>query len=169
MIMAAYLAAAILALGLVGLGFHRIGGVYLTFRGKRVITCPQCGQAAAVDVAAGRVALTAVFSRPALRLRGCSRWPEHRGCGRECLKQIEAAPEDCLLQMILKKWYEGKSCVCCGNPVGAINWVQHKPCVMSPALRIFEWKDIRPENVPHVLETYSPVCWNCLVAETHTS
>jgi len=49
-----------------------------------------------------------------------------------------------------------------------IHWMQHKPCLMSPDLRIFEWKDIQPEKIPRVLETHGPVCWNCFVAETRT-
>ena len=48
-----------------------------------------------------------------------------------------------------------------------IPW-RHKPCVMSPELRLCEWKDIRAEDIPKVLATHTPVCWQCLVAETHT-
>jgi len=160
------LAAVVLAL--LGLGLRRMGSAYLTFRGKRLVTCPVGRRPAVVDMAVGRIALAAVFREPGLRLGCCSEWPERGACGQECLKQIEAAPEDCLLRTILTKWYQAKSCTCCGKPVGEIAWTPHKPCLMSPDLRILEWKDIQPQRIPEVLQTHGPVCWSCLVAETHT-
>jgi hypothetical protein len=169
MTMATYVIVTILTLGLLGLGLQRVGGTFFRYRGKRVITCPQTKQPAAVELAAMHAALTAVFRHPALQLRECSRWPERRNCGQECLKQIEAAPDDCLVRTILTKWCQGKSCTYCGKPLGEINWKQHKPGLVSPELQIFEWKNIRPETVPYALEAYSPVCWNCYIAETHTS
>ena len=141
---------------------------YLRLRGKRVVTCPQAKEAAAVDLDAGFAALTALFKKPTLRLRDCSRWGENHECGRACLRQIEAAPEDCLVRRILTAWYQGKSCIYCGRPFEGINWMQHKPCLVSPGLRIFEWGEIQPEAIPQVLATHSPVCWTCNVAETHT-
>jgi hypothetical protein len=166
--MGAGVVVAILGVGLLGLMFWRAGGAYLRFRGKRVVACPETRRPAGVEVAAGRAAWTAVFRAPALRLSDCSRWPERGPCGQACLTQIEAAPEECLVRTILTKWYREKSCICCGRPMGEINWMQHKPCIMSPDLRICEWKDVQAEEIPQVLETHRPVCWNCLVAETHT-
>jgi hypothetical protein len=159
---------AIPALGLLGLVIWRTGGAYLTLRGKRVVACPETKQPAAVELAAGRAALAAVFRAPALRLRDCSRWSERGPCGQDCLKQIEAAPEECLLRTILTTWYREKDCACCGRPIGEINWAQHKPCLMTSDLRILAWTDFRPEHIPHVLETHRPVCLNCVIAETHT-
>ncbi|MGA2725824.1 MAG: hypothetical protein ABSG79_25870 [Bryobacteraceae bacterium] len=160
--------AVVLALGLLGLVLWKGGGAYLKFQGKRVVACPETSQPAAVELAAGRAALTAVFGEPALRLRDCSRWSERGPCGQDCLRQIEEAPEDCLLRTILTNWYREKECACCGKPIAEINWMQHKPCLMSPDLRIRAWKDFRPEHIPQVLETHRPVCWNCLIADTHT-
>lgn len=163
---------AIIALSLVGLAFRRAGGTYLAVRGHMLVACPEGAQHAAVQLAAAGAALGALFGKPALRLRDCSRWHEQsRGredCGQACVKQIQAAPKECLVRTILAKWYRGKACVCCGGPVGEFRWRQHKPCLMSPELRILEWRDIQPERIPRLLETCSPVCWNCLVAETHT-
>jgi hypothetical protein len=166
--MASDIVVAILALGFLGWGFGRAGGAYLRFRGKRVISCPETKRPAAVDVAAGLAALTALFRKPSLKLRDCSRWTERHDCGQKCLTQIEAAPEECLIRTILTKWYQGKSCTCCGRGLGEVNWNQHRPCLMSPDLRIVEWRNVQPEAIPHVLETHRPVCWNCNVAETHT-
>ena len=78
------------------------------------------------------------------------------------------APEECLIRQVLAKWYKGKSCSSCGKPFEEIGWGQHKPCLMSPELRILEWKDIQPEKIPRILKTYRPLCWTCFVAETQT-
>ena len=162
------LAVIILALVVLGLGLRRVGSAYLLFRGTRAITCPGCGQPVAVDVAAGRAALTGVFRSPILRVRDCSRWTEQRDCAQECLAQIKAAPESGVIRTILTRWYKGRSCVCCGRPLAEVHWMQHKPCLMSPEMRILEWNDIRPERIPRALEDHGPVCWNCFVAETRT-
>ena len=66
----------------------------------------------------------------------------------------------------MTRWYEGKSCVYCGKPLGEVDWIEHKPCLMSPDRRTVEWKDIPAETIPGVLETHQPVCWNCHIAET---
>jgi hypothetical protein len=132
-----------------------------------VVRCPETGQAAAVELDPFRAALKVLFGAPALRLRDCSHWPERHDCSRACLQQIEAAPDDCLVRTILTKWYAGKSCVCCGQPLEEITWTRHKPCLMSPDLRIIEWQSLEPETIPYVLETHQPVCWNCNLADTH--
>lgn len=158
----------IVALGLLGLEMRRAGGAYLTFRGKRVLTCPGTGQPAGVELAAGRIAWTAAFGEPALRVRDCSLRIGRRDCGQACLGEIRAAPEESLVRTILKKWYRDKSCVCCGRPFQRIDRGPHRPCVMTPDLRLLEWKDVQPERIPQILATHSPVCGNCLVAETET-
>jgi len=161
--------AILLVLGFVSWGCWRAGHAYLKFRGKRIVTCPETKQPAAVELATWRVALTAPFRGPELRLRDCSRWRERAPCDQVCLAQVAASPEQCLVLTILCKWYEGKVCTCCGRPVGEIGRWQHKPCLLSPDLRLFEWKDIPSEEIPMVLGTHAPVCWRCLVAETHIS
>jgi len=37
---------------------------------------------------------------------------------------------------------------------------------MTPSGSTLEWRDIRPEFVPDVLNTHRAVCWDCHVAET---
>src|SRR6185503_10341548 len=86
---------------------------YLRYRGKRIITCPETRRPAAVQVDARHAALTAAISRPELRLKTCSRWPEREDCGQECLLQVELSPEDCLVRNMLTSWYTGKRCVSC--------------------------------------------------------
>lgn len=160
--------AAIFALGLLGLGIRRIGGTYLKFRGTRVIACPQTKDPAAVELALWRAAFAAAFRVPALGLRTCSVWHGRPVCGQECLKQIEAAPEESLVRTILTKWYQGRQCAACGRELGEIHWRLRQPCLVSPELEFVEWKDIRPEKIPDALKTHQPVCWTCLVSETHT-
>lgn len=161
--------AILLVLGFLGWGLWRAARAYLKFRGKRIVTCPETQQPAAVEMATWQIAITAPFREPQLRLRDCSRWRVRASCDQVCLTQIAASPEECLVLTILAKWYEGKTCICCGRPVGQINRWQHKPCLISPDMRLLEWKDIPSETVPRVLGTHAPVCWTCLVAETHIS
>ena len=162
------LVVAIPALGLLGFALHRAGKAYWRLHGPAVVACPETGEPAAVRLSEWRAVRTAVFGRPRLRLRDCSRWPGRGRCGQPCLVHIEAAPQDCLIRQVLSEWYRGKSCICCGRPFAEIGWGQHKPCLMSPEQRIFEWQDIRPEKIPRTLETHRPVCRTCFVAEAHT-
>lgn len=160
--------AEILGLGLLGSGFGRATSTYLRFRGTRVVRCPQTKEPSAVELAAGTAAVRSLFRKPAFSLRNCSQWKGRCDCGQSCLREIEASPEECLFRRMLISWYAGRSCVYCGRPFGKIGWMHHKPCLVSPDMRLCQWSDIQPESLTRVLETFSPVCWNCNVAETHT-
>jgi hypothetical protein len=148
--------------------FRAIPGIraYFDYRGKRLITCPETHKAAAVDVAAGEAAVGAFLSEPTLRLKECSRWPERRNCGQECLQQIEIGPENCLVWNIVSEWYEGKSCAFCRKPFGSLHHLDHAPALLGPDSKTAEWREFRPEQLPDVFATHKPVCWNCHVTET---
>lgn len=156
----------VLAVGL--FVFRAIPGVrvYFNFRGKRLITCPETHKTEAVNVDAGEAAVGAFLSEPTLRLKECSRWPEREDCGQECLKQIEADRQGCLVWSIVKQWYEGKSCVFCHQKFGTIHHFDHCAALLAPDRKTIEWTDVRPQQLPEVLRTHQPVCWNCHVAET---
>jgi hypothetical protein len=139
---------------------------YLKFRGMRLVNCPETKETAAVEVDAKHAAFTASIGERGLRLKDCSRWPERQDCGQECLGQIVSAPEDCLVRNILKNWYEGKTCVFCGKTLGGIDWLDHKPALLSSDRVTLEWNEIPAEKVPAVLQTHKPVCWDCHIAET---
>ncbi len=141
---------------------------YRRFRGTRVVTCPENQEHAAVEVDTS-AAIQSAFGTPKLSLENCSRWPEKAGCGQQCLSQIEAAPDDCLVRNILTRWYEGKTCVVCGKPLGPADWYEHKPALMSPQQKTVEWGQIAPERVLEVLENHRPVCWDCHIASTFRS
>src|SRR5262249_44932030 len=108
--------ASVIALALLGHILVRSSRTFWKFRGQRIVTCPETRQPVGVDVDAAHAAATASLSGPAdLRLKDCTRWPERETCGQECLAQIEAAPEECLVRNILKTWYSGARCVLCGT------------------------------------------------------
>jgi hypothetical protein len=138
---------------------------YFKFRGARLITCPETREPAAVDVDARHAALLLPIVDRGLRLKECSRWPERKDCGQECLLEIESSPEDCLVRTILTKWYLGRKCIVCGKSFGEIAWLDHKPALMSPGKPSLEWREIPPENLPTLLVTHMPVCWDCHIVE----
>jgi len=134
---------------------------YLAVRGPRLVECPENLQTAAVKVESAWAALGGDW-----RLADCSRWPEKRSCGRECLAEIEQAPEDCLVRTLVAKWYEDKSCVLCGKPLGTIDWHERRPAVMDQHGQALPWPEVPPDTLPQVLATHRPVCFDCYVAET---
>lgn len=146
---------------------------YRRYRGKMLVTCPETGRAAGVLVDAGHAAGTAVHGAPDLRLEACTRWPERENCGQECLAQIETSPENCLVRSMLTGWYSGKPCAFCGKAFETVDsydhraafWYDKKPALLAPNGAIVEWSGIPVEKLPEALETHSPVCWNCLIAE----
>lgn len=160
------IAVLVLALGLFLV--RAVPGVraFFKWRGERIVTCPETQQPAAVDVAAAEAALGVFFNEPTVRLKECSRWPERAGCGQDCLQQIEANAQNCLVWNLVSKWYEGKSCVFCRKPIGALHHLDHAPALLGPDFRTTEWKNVHPEKLPQIFSTHQPVCWNCHVAET---
>lgn len=148
--------------------FRAVPGVsaYFKFRGQRLVTCPETHSAESVKVAAREAGLGAFLNEPTLHLEKCSRWPERQGCGQDCLQQIEADPEKCLVWNIVAKWYEGKKCVFCHKPIGPLSHLDHAPALLGPSFQTEEWKNVRPETLPRIFSTHQPVCWNCHVAET---
>ena len=98
-------------------------------------------KAAGVVVDVDYAAATGFGKAAELRLTTCSRWPERRNCGQECLTQIQSSPEDCLVRNILVNWYGGKVCASCGQTFAEIEWSR------KPALLIrrgsLEWSQFR--------------------------
>ncbi len=158
------LAFSVLALGVF---LFRTLRSYSKARGKRLVTCPETERPAAVELDALKLVKDAALGTPHLRLSECSRWPERKECGQQCLEQIEAAPEGCLVRHIVADWYKGKSCTICGKPVDvAEQWVGHVPALLNAEKKTLYWGEIAPEKLPEVFQTHSPVCWSCHVAET---
>ncbi len=142
------------------------GRAWWLYRGARVVECPENHASAGVAVDAGRAALSSLYRRPELRLESCSRWPERGGCGQECLRQIAAAPGDCLVRNMLVEWSSDKGCALCARPFHAADWTLHEPALMAPDGSLAQWGSIPAQQIPSVLQSHRPVCWPCYVANT---
>jgi len=142
---------------------------YLNARGERLIECPETHTPEGVRVDAGHAAMTGLMGRPELRLSDCTRWPENRNCGQDCLSQIQAAPDGCLVRSTVARWYEGKTCVLCHRPVGEREWLEHPPALVDlrdQSRRTRSWQDVPATRIHDALDTHAPICWNCHVTET---
>lgn len=59
---------------------------FFRFRGPHNLLCPDTGNFAIVRIGALHAAVSSLLHDPNLRVRDCSRWPEHQGCRQECLR-----------------------------------------------------------------------------------
>ncbi len=168
MILTNLILAAILALliGMIAFGITVAFRAYLRYRGQRLVTCPETHQPAAVHVNVAKAASQALWGKTQIRLDQCSRWPEKQNCGQECLHQVHADPEHCLVWNLVAEWYKGKTCAYCQKPFAEIQWHDRHPALLSPERVAKQWNEIPAETLPGVFETHLPVCWNCYVAET---
>lgn len=135
------------------------------YRGTKIVTCPETGKPAVVELDALHASLTSTVGPPDIRLENCWRWPVNEQCGRECLVDLDVAPDQCLISGVLMRWYRGKKCVYCGNPFGELHWIDHQPALKLPGGRLIAWREVHMDNLWDVLETSLPVCWNCYLAQ----
>jgi hypothetical protein len=131
--------------------------VWWRFRGDSVVRCPENHQPAGVRV-------DAWHARRKLQLIACTRWPAKAGCGQECLAEIAASPENCLVRNIAAKWYQGKRCAVCGNAIGAIEWGPSQPAVILSDQNTVQWKEVSADVLTETLETALPICFACHMA-----
>jgi len=61
---------------------------YRRYRGARVVSCPESRMAASIRLDPLLVAASAAVGTPKLRVKTCSRWPEHAGCAQECVAEV---------------------------------------------------------------------------------
>lgn len=139
---------------------------YVKARGTRVIICPETVTPETVEVDAAHAAWTGAISETSYRLTSCSRWPERQDCGRDCLAQIESAPDGCLVRERVGKWYEGSFCAICGASIPPPGPVHPGPGLLDPHRQPCRWQDVAPEDLWEVFATYRPLCSDCLAAET---
>lgn len=156
--------ALIVTAAVVAFAAYRLIGAWVRYRGARVITCPENMRPAGVHLDVRHAAVTALGLSPDLRLSDCSRWPEKRNCGQECLREVENSPEDCLVRNILVRWYAGKKCALCGKPIGAIGAAEAKPGLLTADRVTKDWGEIAPECLGETLERARPVCCSCHAA-----
>ena len=161
-----YLIAVTLVAGVIYFGIRYFVRASRQFGGARVITCPETGKQAMVEVDAPRAALTSLVGQTDIRLESCWRWPLRQDCGQECLLQLDVAPVECLVRSVLMKWYRGKECAFCRRSLGEIELIDHKPALLNPEGVTVEWASIPISAVNEAMATYLPVCWNCHIAQT---
>ena len=161
-----YLTAIILMVMGLAFGVRFFVRAYVRYRDSRMITCPGNGEAAIVEVDAVHAALTSALGRPDIRLQNCWRWPIEGNCGQECLLQLDVAPEKCLVQGVLRRWYNYKACVFCGSRFHQIYLTDHQPALQSSDGKLVEWKEVPIKDLPTVMATYKPVCWDCYIAQS---
>jgi hypothetical protein len=142
---------------------------YVRMRGTRVVICPETHEPAAVTVDAGHAAVSALWDKPDLQLKTCSRWPEKHDCNQACTGQIAVSPEDTLAANILKRWFDGRDCAICKRPIGVIHTTEPRPGLLNVTTgrrEILGWNDIPADHLPQAFESHLPVCANCVIAET---
>ena len=135
------------------------------YRGSRIVTCPETKKPAIVEVDSLHASLTATVGLPDIRLEQCSRWPIKEQCGQECLINLDVAPERCLVSGVLMRWYRDKNCVYCRKPFPELHWVDHRPALQSGDGKLLGWNEVSLDRLPRVLETHSPVCEDCYIAQ----
>jgi hypothetical protein len=149
----------ILVVGGVAAAAAWFGRRYVAMRGPRLVECPETKAPAAVEIDAAQAAVGG-----SITLSKCSRWPERRSCGRECVAQIERAPADCLVRNVVTEWYRGRRCAVCEQPLGEIDWLEGKPGLVDSAGRARPWPDVPPERLPEALAHDRPICFDCYVS-----
>ena len=144
----------------------RAGRMYQKLAGDRVVTCPETGRPAGVRIDARYAAASTIRRQPAehLRLANCWRWEARGRCDEACL--AEAADPQSTTSAIASGWYEGRTCVYCGEPVHDDVSVGHHAALLDQRGATHEWSDVPPPDLPDALGTGRPVCWNCHIAET---
>ena len=162
----ALLAIGIIFAAIILIQFVRVLRTYFILRGARIISCPENHRDATVRVAAIKGALKSAIGNQNFRLSDCSRWPEKKNCGQDCLSQIHAAPNACLVSNIVNNWYKDQICAYCRKPFGEIHWHDHPPALMDDNRKTIQWNEVPAEKLHEVMATHWPVCWNCHIAET---
>lgn len=136
------------------------------YRGSHTVTCPETNRPAVVEVDALHASLTSTVGLPDIRLENCSRWPMKKECGQECLTDLhDVAPDGCLVSGVLMRWYRGKNCAYCKKAFSEVQWLDHRPALLTPGGELLSWNAVNVAQLQNVLETHSPVCWDCYIAQ----
>ena len=136
------------------------------YRDSQIVVCPETHEPAIVAIDSLHASLTGTVGLPDIRLESCSRWPMKKECGQECLMDLHVAPGECLVNGVLMHWYREKNCVYCKKTFPELEWLDHRPALLSPDKKLLSWDQVKLEDLHGVLETHHPVCWNCYIAQT---
>jgi hypothetical protein len=162
----AYLIVIVLLTSASYFGLKWLVRAYSRYRGTKIVTCPETGRPAVVEVDALHASLTSTVGLPDIRLENCWRWPLQEQCGQECLTNLDVAPDQCLVSGVLMRWYRGRTCCYCGKPFEELHWTDHKPAFRNAEGLLVRWNGVSVENLSTVLETHLPVCWDCYIAQS---
>jgi hypothetical protein len=80
--------APIVAVGAVYVVVPVVADTYRRFRGKKMVTCPETGAPAEIELNASHAAATSATGIPEAEVIQCSRWPERHYCAQDCVAQI---------------------------------------------------------------------------------
>lgn len=158
--------ASVLGLGSLVIALVVVARSYLATKEDRLVTCPDNHKPAAVHINDFQTIREALGAKTPLRLDNCSRWPEKAGCGQDCLNEVDADPQHCMVWNMVSTWYEGKSCAYCQKPFAAQHWHDRKAALLAPDHTAKQWNEVAIEALPEILKTHEPICWNCYIAET---
>lgn len=138
---------------------------YRKLRGTRIVTCPETHRHVAVRANASRGAFDSLRGQKNIELAHCTRWPEKKDCGQECLREVKERDADCLVRNIVARWYEGKHCRYCGKPFVNVSPDDHPPGVLIRDICPVEWSTFKPQHLLEMFSICEPLCWDCLIAE----
>jgi hypothetical protein len=139
-------------------GFYLFGEsltTYWKFRGRRVVTCPQTREAAAVTIDATHAARTSVGEAASAR-RPLFALAEQHDCDQACVAEIDAAPERCCVHAIVGDWYRDKACVLCQRAILGADGSLGMAALMAPDRTSMEWTAVRAQDLPSVLRSHQP-------------
>lgn len=126
-------------------------------RELRIVRCPAVSRAAALRLRAGWAAMEAALGRaPEMEVADCTRWPRAKGCGRECLEQLEGDPEEATLADRVRRWMGEKTCAGCGAA-----FREGEIFLVSPLGTRFEWSELPPDWLADAMENWVPLCGAC--------
>ena len=138
--------------------------LYVKFRGKRIVTCPETHEPVSTEVNAALAAGTWLVTQPRFVVTACSRWPERAGCDQACAPQIEADAEGTRVRDIVTHWYTERTCVYCAKPIDDIGGLVN-PALLTSDGELREWVDVAAEDLPQYLASAVAVCATCELAE----
>jgi|GEM_PF-2252664 len=148
----------------IALAVLAFGVVAWSYRGKRIVVCPETHEPVGAEIGAVRAAAARLVGDQHVVITSCTRWPERAGCDQACAPDIAASPRETLVTDIVTRWYARTACVLCGKPIhdlgGAI-----VPALRNGAGAVTPWSDVPPEELPSLLSTAVAVCASCELVE----
>lgn len=138
--------------------------MYVRYRGKRIVTCPETNLPVSTEINAALAAGTRLAKQPRFVVTACSRWPEHAGCAQACALQIEASPDETLVRNIVTRWYAERNCAYCTRAIADLGGFVG-PALLGVDGELREWTDVDVDDLPRFLAESVAVCATCELAE----